>query len=566
MQEPISKQQLREACRFARKRVSPEEKQARDRAICDRIAAMPELRRAKKVFLYAPMQGEIDLLPLVKLCRRSKKVVAFPVTDPVTDTLTFRVLRSGDRLSRGAYGVHEPPADAPICLPDRHTLCILPGLCFDRSGARLGQGKGCFDRFLDSFQGLTVGVVADELLFPEIPTDEHDRPVSVIVTERELLRLQKGETEPAFVGSLRRGTKRVGRRLKATADHLHLTEYAARAASALRRGATDVWHRLFQRGEASAREQDGDAVKDTPKSGVRAIAKPLPPILVAVTFLLVRLSRVAQDNLTRKGSEYISVILLQVLIFLIPAVVYVRLRDSAFPKRIKLRPIRPAHLWFLCCLLVMMVSGSLLLSILTGGISSLTGNFTLYNTFLARSGGSAWETVYLFLAFGVLPAFCEELVYRSILCAEYEQVGVGTAILVSTLFFAMLHFSFSLFPVYLWLGLILAGALYATRSVLAPMLLHLIYNVFCLFGQPYLSAFYVNAGSGELFIFCLMVLLLLFAAFAAGEARKIFHRYARRETSQLDAVPTVKETLRLTVLSLATPSAAVCLVLWLIFS
>lgn len=108
--------------------------------------------------------------------------------------------------------------------------------------------------------------------------------------------------------------------------------------------------------------------------------------------------------------------------------------------------------------------------------------------------------------------------------------------------------------------------MYATRSVLAPMLLHLIYNLFCLFGQPYLSAFYVNAGSGELFIFCLMVLLLLFSAFAAGEARKIFHRYARRDDSKLDRIPPLKETARRTLLALATPATALCLLMWIVFS
>ena len=564
MEEKITKQQLRDACRYARAKLPPEEKKKRDREICERIAQTPEFRRAKKVFLYVPMPGEIDLIPLAKLCRREKKTIAFPVSDPTSNRMTFRVLRQGDKLTPGAYGIPEPPQDAPVCVPDRQTLCILPGLCFDRRGNRLGQGKGYFDRFLVSFSGTAIGAVWDELLFDEIPTEEHDLPVSAVVTERETMRLETEKKPPAVMEAAARAGRRAGKKLKSVADRLKLTDYAEKGARAVRDTAVGLWQRFFRKGEAEPRK--AAPAPEQPKTGIRAVAKPVPPILVAITFLLVRLSRVAQDNLTRRGSEYIGVMLLQVLIFLIPAVVYIRLRDEKFPERIKLKKLQPQHVWFLFCLLVMMVSGSLLLSILTGGISSLTGNFTLYNTFLARSGGSAWETVYLLLAFGILPAFCEELVYRSILCAEYERVSSWTAITVSTLFFAMLHFSFPLFPVYLWLGFLLAGAMYATRSVLAPMLLHLIYNVFCLFGQPYLSAFYVNAGSGELFIFCLMVLLLLFSAFAAGEARKIFHRYARREDSRLDRVPSLKETAKLTAMSLATPGAAVCLILWIVFS
>lgn len=572
MPEIITKAQLRAACKRKRETLQPEEKKRLDRAVCENLAGCAEFRRAKKVFLYVPLPGEIDLIPLAKLCCRQKKTLAFPVTDPRTDRLTFRVLRQGDKLERGAYGIPEPPPDAPVCLPDRHTFCVLPGLCFDREGNRLGYGKGCYDRFLSDFTGVSVGVVWDELLLDILPTEPHDLPVSLIVTDREVVRIAPKSRKPEIPAPLLRAAKRTGEGLKRTADRLHLTEYADKGAKKVRTIAGDLWHRFFRSGEGKEEakpegdpKSEGDSADAGAKQEKTVKAPVIPPILVAVTFVLVRLSRLAQDNLSRRGSEYISVILLQVLIFLIPAVIYIRLRGENFPDRIRLKRLRPEHLWLLFCVLVMMVCGSLLLSILTGGIASLTGNFTLYNTFLARSSGNAWETIYLILAFGVLPAFCEELVYRSILCAEYEPIGVGTAITVSTVFFAMLHFTFRLLPVYLWLGALLAATMYATRSVLAPMLLHLAYNLFCLFGQPYLSAFYVNAGSGELFIFCLMVLLLLFSAFAAGEARKVFHRYARREDSGVSAIRPLRQTAKRTLLSLLTPAVAVCFVLWLVF-
>ena len=70
MEETVSKKKLRDACRYARAKLPPEEKKARDEAICSLIAQSPEFRRAKKVFLYVPMAGEIDLIPLAKRCRR----------------------------------------------------------------------------------------------------------------------------------------------------------------------------------------------------------------------------------------------------------------------------------------------------------------------------------------------------------------------------------------------------------------------------------------------------------------------------------------------------------------
>ena len=212
-----------------------------------------------------------------------------------------------------------------------------------------------------------------------------------------------------------------------------------------------------------------------------------------------------------------------------------------------------------------MITAGLLISILTGGIQSLEGNFTLYNTFVARTNGSVWEVLYVILAYAVLPALCEEPVYRAVLCAEYESAGVGVAVTVSSLFFAMLHFSLPLFPHYFVLGLILALVMYATRSTLAAILLHLLYNLFCLFGQPYLSAFYVNAGSGEIFIFCLITLMLLFAAFGAGEARKIYYLYSRANLSSAYTHPVPlhdypKRILRV----LSTPAVIPAFLIWLV--
>ena len=211
-----------------------------------------------------------------------------------------------------------------------------------------------------------------------------------------------------------------------------------------------------------------------------------------------------------------------------------------------------------------MIAGSLLTSILTGGIRSLEGNFTLYDTFVARTGTPA-EMAYAILAYAFLPAIGEELTYRSILCSEYEKRGVGVSIAASALLFAMLHFSFAHFLTYFFLGILLAGAMYTTRSFLAPILLHICYNIFCLFGQPYLSAFYVHAGSNEIFIFCVVVLFLLFAAFAAGEARKIYHIHAKKNISSSYTTALPLKRLPATLLeSLLSPVALVCLAVWLI--
>ena len=525
-----TKNELRTLLKERRASLTPDEKKAMDSAIVARIARSEVYQSASTLLLYAPLAGEIDLLPLVRMARKQGKAVAFPRCDTETNTMQFYILEPDARLVAGAYNIPEPPADAPLCQPDEKALCILPALTFDLSGARLGYGKGYYDRFLATFPGVTVGAAYESFLLKQVPTEPHDLPVSMIFTDRG-----------AYICRAEQAVQ-----VASTTSEAPSAAKTAKAANGARTGAKDLGKRIWM----------------LMKGAYHA-----PPILVGCVFLLLLLSRLVDTHLTDRNNGYAVVILLQVLVFLIPAVVFGKLRGERFATRIRLRLPRPQQLWFIACMLVVMVTGGMLCEILTGGIASLDGNFTLYDTFVARTSGGIWETVYLILAYCVLPAFCEELVFRSILCAEYERLGAGVSIAASALFFAMLHFSFPSFLTYLLLGVLLAGAMYTTRSFFAAFLLHLCYNVFCLFGQPYLSAFYVYAGSNETFLFCLVVLFLLFGAFATGEARKIYHRYARTnvDSSYTAEVP-VRELPRRFLLAIISPATVACVLIWLIVS
>ena len=179
----MEKQELRAQLKEKRNAISPDEKKRMDRAIVERIAASREFRDASAVLLYAPHGSEIDLLPLARLSRKIGKTVAFPRCDTASNTMQFYILEPDARLVMGAYRIPEPAPNAPLCQLDEHTLCILPGLTFDKSGKRLGYGKGYYDRFLSNFSGLSIGVTFASLVAERVPTDKYDVPVDVIITE-----------------------------------------------------------------------------------------------------------------------------------------------------------------------------------------------------------------------------------------------------------------------------------------------------------------------------------------------------------------------------------------------
>ena len=177
------KQEYRLALKKKRAAVPAEKRREWDIAIIKRIAASEIFKNAQELLLYAPIGTEINLLPLARAAQMQGKRIAFPRCDTATNTLRFYYLQPNARLCAGAYGIPEPPADAPLCQPTERSVCIVPALTFDLSGSRLGYGKGYYDRFLSQFPGIAIGAVYSSLLVRRVPTEPHDLPVSFVFTE-----------------------------------------------------------------------------------------------------------------------------------------------------------------------------------------------------------------------------------------------------------------------------------------------------------------------------------------------------------------------------------------------
>lgn len=288
-------------------------------------------------------------------------------------------------------------------------------------------------------------------------------------------------------------------------------------------------------------------------------------LLVLSTYLLLLLSRLIDTALLSRDNEYLGVILLQVLIFLIPGLIYCKLRGTTFTERLRLHFPHPSHILLLVAALVALITGGLLLGVISGGIDTLDKGFTLYDTFSAKSGNTTNEVLYLLLAYAVLPAICEEFVYRGILCATLEPRGLLPAVLYSALAFGMLHFEITHLPVYVFAGLLLCAVLYCTRSLVATVLVHLFYNVFGLFGQPALTRFYLYTGSTKLFSFLLTFAFLLSAVVFCGEASRIYRGYSRAGLSASYRVDLPRDELPARILhTIFPPVGIVCAVVYVL--
>ena len=96
--------------------------------------------------------------------------------------------RLADGLDQAAYGIEEPRKKEPADFTELGAV-ILPLAAFDRSGTRLGYGKGFYDRFLATLPQavLRVGVAFATQEVPSIPRHDHDEALDLVITERELI-------------------------------------------------------------------------------------------------------------------------------------------------------------------------------------------------------------------------------------------------------------------------------------------------------------------------------------------------------------------------------------------
>ena len=99
--------------------------------------------------------------------------------------MTARRIDDLRQLISGAYGIPEPKPDAPVVSASEIDLILVPGLAFDRTGRRLGRGKGCYDRFLADFHGKTMGICGQ--LMPVVPVEQHDITMDAVATDHGII-------------------------------------------------------------------------------------------------------------------------------------------------------------------------------------------------------------------------------------------------------------------------------------------------------------------------------------------------------------------------------------------
>lgn len=197
----MDKAELRRAVIARRDAIDLDVRAAKSAAICARLVELMDRLGAAAphtVAVYAAMGSEVDPAVFVAAAAKRGWRAAYPCMLSASDAaacgqrMCMRAVSAGD-ASEAPFIAHPTRAFAATDVDSGHfpivpakalDMIIVPLVAFDRTGARLGYGGGCYDRYLPTLSATcqVVGIAFDEQRVDHVPTDAHDLPLSHIVS------------------------------------------------------------------------------------------------------------------------------------------------------------------------------------------------------------------------------------------------------------------------------------------------------------------------------------------------------------------------------------------------
>lgn len=141
------------------------------------LEAMAAFKMAENILMYNSLPDELSTREFIDRWHELKHFFLPRVNGPDLDVLPY----DRSRMHLGAFHIEEPDGQPVIDLTSID-MVIVPAVAYDRTGNRVGRGKGYYDRLLKRLKALTIGVGYDFQLVEDIETEQHDIPVDIVIT------------------------------------------------------------------------------------------------------------------------------------------------------------------------------------------------------------------------------------------------------------------------------------------------------------------------------------------------------------------------------------------------
>ena len=186
----------------------------------------------------------------------------------------------------------------------------------------------------------------------------------------------------------------------------------------------------------------------------------LAMILSAIAMGIILIAVIIDKYIFPFGQEPLSPIIAQILILLVPAYVFTVL---SFPgqstaeqmREIGIRRLRAEYIFFLIFTAFFAICTSFMLNMIFGGVRSAADGFTILGAFRAGEQEFSISAPYLIATYALIPAFVEEFAFRGVIYRSLVGMRQNTALIISSVLYALFFFSPAQIPEAIVLGVIL---------------------------------------------------------------------------------------------------------------
>lgn len=178
----MGKREIRNRIKELKSRLSETEKNESIDSVFTAIERMDVFKKAKNILLYNSLPDEIGTKRAIECWEKTKNVFLPRVNGNDIEILRY----DSDNISVGAFGIEEPAGNNIFDMKEID-LAIVPGIAFDKTGNRIGRGKGYYDRLLAGSDIATIGIGYDCQLVDQIPVETHDVSVDIVVTPHSII-------------------------------------------------------------------------------------------------------------------------------------------------------------------------------------------------------------------------------------------------------------------------------------------------------------------------------------------------------------------------------------------
>ncbi len=179
------KKDFRKKYREIRKNIDDKKREKENQEIFSDFLELNEYKNAKSVFIYVSYGDEVETLSIIEKILADGKRVSVPICHKESHHMSAVLIDSLNCLKKGVYGILEPDANGIILEKEDIDLIVVPGLCFSEDGYRIGYGGGYYDRFLDGYKGVSVGLAFSECIAEKVPTEKTDKRVDIVITGKK---------------------------------------------------------------------------------------------------------------------------------------------------------------------------------------------------------------------------------------------------------------------------------------------------------------------------------------------------------------------------------------------